>query len=45
MPNDVDSNLDDKQFLKIMIDEKFITNDDVVNGIHCMNPNFINFCC
>ena len=44
MPNDVDSNLDDKQFLKIMIDEGYITNDDVVNEIHCMHPNFVKFC-
>lgn len=43
IPNDIDSNLDEKQFTKLLVDQGYISHEDIVNQIHCMHPNFIQF--
>lgn len=41
--HDIDSELDDKAFKKILLDEKIVTEEDIVNDIYCMSEGFINF--
>ena len=43
IPQDVDSNLDDKKMIEILKDNKYVTDEDIVEGIHCVHPNFIQF--
>lgn len=30
--------------LSLLLEDKLITNEDIVNGAHCLHPNFIGFC-
>jgi aryl-alcohol dehydrogenase-like predicted oxidoreductase len=41
VPFDVDSNMDHEKFADLLIQEKFIKAEDIVNGVHCLHPNFI----
>ncbi len=43
VPHDIDSNLKEEDFIKILTKQKIIEQDDIVGGIHCVSPNFIQF--
>lgn len=43
IPHDIDSNLKEEDFIRLLSKEKIIVPEDVVNGIHCISPNFLEF--
>lgn len=43
IPNDIDSNLREEDFIRILTNDNIISQEDIVNDIHCVSPNFLDF--
>lgn len=43
IPNDIDSNLREDDFIKILTSDNIINQEDIVKDIHCVSPNFLDF--
>lgn len=43
IPHDIDSNLTEEKFIDLLTKEKIIKAEDIVNGVHCIAPNFLDF--
>jgi len=43
IPRDIDSNLEEKDFINMLVAEKIIKAEDVVQDLHCVAPNFLEF--
>jgi aryl-alcohol dehydrogenase-like predicted oxidoreductase len=43
IPHDIDSNLKERDFIDLLLREGIISKSDIVNDIHCIAPNFLDF--
>ena len=43
IPHDIDSNLKQQDFIRILTAENIVNSDDIIHGTHCISPNFIEF--
>lgn len=43
IPHDIDSELKEKDYMKILTDNKVVEPSEFVHDIHCIDPNFLDF--
>ena len=43
VPADIDSGMQEKDFIRVLVEEKIIDINDVVEGTHCVSPAFLDF--
>ena len=41
IPKDIDSGLEEKDFINLLLSEKIIEKEDIVHDLHCIAPNFL----
>ena len=41
IPKDIDSGLEEKDFINLLLSEKIIDREDIVHDLHCIAPNFL----
>ena len=41
--NDIDSNLKETDFIRILTEDNIVKAEEIVNEIHCVHPNFLDF--
>jgi aryl-alcohol dehydrogenase-like predicted oxidoreductase len=43
VPHDIDSNLQEADFIKILTTEGIVPPEEIVNEVHCVHPSFLDF--
>ena len=41
IPKEIDSGLEEKDFIRLLVSEKIISEEDIVHNLHCIAPNFL----
>jgi aryl-alcohol dehydrogenase-like predicted oxidoreductase len=43
IPNDIDSNLTEQDFIRILTEDNIVKKEDIIHEIHCVSPDFLDF--